>query len=311
MKKDSLKINVKESDMDTFFTVVFYYVDEIYQKIKPYLERPGPEPAFTDSEVITINIVGQMCSDSENAWHSFVRKNFGYLFPLLIERSRYHRRCKCLQQATELLRQVLSQRLGVGSEEWHILDSMPVPVCRYARAGRSFHFSEQFCVDHDRLYGHCASKGEKYYGFKLHLMVTFQGIPAHYVLAPASHHDVELAPEVLGSYRPGIGVGMDKGYVGLSKRLAFPEKYRLIVQPRKNQKVQLTKEEKNYLYRYRSVVETCNGILAGQFNLQFSRAKSAWGLTSRVAAKLASLTMAIYINHLLGEPLLHIKELIF
>jgi Transposase DDE domain len=40
--------------------------------------------------------------------------------------------------------------------------------------------------------------------FKLHLITSTQGIPTHYVLAPASHHDVTIAPEFLESYKNNI-----------------------------------------------------------------------------------------------------------
>lgn len=59
------------------------------------------------------------------------------------------------------------------------------------------------------------------------------------------------------------------------------------------------------------MVETFGSLLTGQFNLQFTRAKSAWGLTSRVISKVTSLTLAAFLNYLLGKPLLHIKELLF
>ena len=311
MKEDSLKVNVKEDKLEDFFLIVYFYVDEIYQQLQHWVRRPGPKPDFSDSEVIALNLIGQMVSDSENAWHRFVRKNYLHLFPDLTSRSRYHRRCKNLQQLTELMRLVMIQLIGAHEEPWHILDSIPVPVCVYVRAGRNDRFCTEFQVDNDLLYGRCASKDQKVYGFKLHLMVTIQGTPVHYVLAPAAYHDVDLAPEVLETYRPYISLGTDKGYVGLNKKLQCPEAYQLIIPPRKNQKMKLSKEEKLFLKKYRRIVETTGSILVEQFNLQYTRARSKWGLTGRIISKLTSLTMAILLNHLAGEPLLHVKELIF
>lgn len=82
-------------------------------------------------------------------------------------------------------------------QQWFIMDSMPVPVCLHARASRNLRFATDFKVDNNMLYGHCASKKQDVYGFKLHMMTSTQGVPMHYVLAPARHHDVAIAPELL------------------------------------------------------------------------------------------------------------------
>lgn len=308
---NSLEIKLKESNLETLWVVIYYYVDEFYQQVKQLVNRPGPRPQLSDSEVLTICIVGQMMSDSESAWYRYVRKNHSNEFPNLIERSRYHRRCKDLSQLQEIIRQMLVDRLGANQQRWHIMDSVPIPVCIYARASRNMRFCEEFAVDNSSLYGYCASKKESIYGFKLHLMVSSEGIPVHFVLAPAAPHDVSLAPEVLESYRQGITIGFDKGYVGLHKKLLRLEDYNLIVQQRNNQKEQLSKEEKSFLRQFRSIVETTNSLLSEQFNLQYTRAKSKRGLIHRVTAKIMSLTFAIFLNFLMGEPLLHVKQLIF
>jgi len=40
MSENMLKINLKESDLETLLTVCFYYLDEIYQPIKFLVARP-------------------------------------------------------------------------------------------------------------------------------------------------------------------------------------------------------------------------------------------------------------------------------
>jgi len=311
MREKTLEINLTESDLETFLTVCFYYLDEIYQPIKHIVSRPGPTPTFSDIEIITLNVVGQMFTDSEKAWHRFIKKNFLPLFPKLISRSRYHRRSKDLQQLTEVMRQILVDKLGMYFEDWHLMDSMPLPVCLRVRASRNMRFCEEFHIDNNLLYGVCASKKMKIYGFKLHLLVTCQGIPTHYVLSPAAHHDVAVAPDLIETYRQKIGIGFDKGYIGLKKRLQHPDNVKLIIPPRDNQKNNLTKSEKWFLAKYRKIVETTNSLLCEQFNMQYTRARSKWGLKNRIIAKLTSLTLAAFLNSLMGRPLLHIKELIF
>ncbi|KHF26856.1 hypothetical protein LR68_04314 [Anoxybacillus sp. BCO1] len=45
--------------------------------------------------------------------------------------------------------------------------------------------------------GYCASKKQWYYGFKLHLQVTNQGLAMGYVVTEASCHDVKAAETVM------------------------------------------------------------------------------------------------------------------
>ncbi len=205
------KDTLKNLNLEDFLTVVYYMVDNLYNAIASYSNRPGIKPIFSDSEVLTLNLVGQMFGDSENGWYKYVKKNYIHLFPHLVERSRYHKRCKNLQQMTELLRQQLIKLMNFDKSEFHVMDSIPVPTCVYARASRNMRWSQDFEIDNQHLYGYCAAKEERIYGFKLHLLQTVQGVPVHYVLAPASYHDVTVAPELLQTYRPNIVVGADKG----------------------------------------------------------------------------------------------------
>ena len=307
---ESLKLTLEEANLDDVLTVIFYHVDEFYNQVSHLVDRSGPKPTFSDSEIIALTLVNQMVNDSETAWYQFVKRNYKPLFPHLIERSRYHRRSKSLFKLTNLIRQMLLLHLDVHLQQWHLMDSMPVPVCGYTRAGRAHHFAAHFGVTHDTLYGHCAAKKLDFYGFRLHLMVTTQGIVAHFVLAPGSHHDVSVAPELLETYRPDILIGADKGYVGLAKRLSHPIDYQLIIQRKSNQSPN-TVVEKEFLARFRKLVETTNAQLSEQFHMQYTRAKSAWGLMSRVINKLTAHTLAIYLNALADRPLLAIKSITF
>ena len=153
-------------------------------------------------------------------------------------------------------------------------------------------------------------KREDYYGFKLHLFVTTQGLPVHDVVVPSSHHDVVLGWEVLESYRKYTLTLFDKGYVGLERRLTNSHDYQLVIQKKVNQRPN-TPIEKAFLRTFRKTIETTNSLLAGQFNMQFCRVKSAWGLTNRVIAKITALTLSIYINYCLDLPLLEVKNFIF
>ena len=82
---------------EDFILTAFVIIDELYFLLNAKL---------SDSEIITISICGELIGvDSENAWFSFVKKNYHHLFPGIGSRSRFNRTRRALLQTTELIRQ--------------------------------------------------------------------------------------------------------------------------------------------------------------------------------------------------------------
>jgi hypothetical protein len=52
----------------------------------------------------------------------------------------------------------------------------------------------------------------------------------------------------------------------------------------------------------RQVVETVNTWLVERFGLKRPRARSYWGVLTRVAAKVAAFNLGVYLNHLFARP---------
>jgi hypothetical protein len=57
-----------------------------------------------------------------------------------------------------LLQESLATDLNAFGDTLHIIDGLPIPICKFARA----HFSHIF--KEDVAYGYCAAKKEHYYG---------------------------------------------------------------------------------------------------------------------------------------------------
>lgn len=308
-----MEVNLEEVDLEFIFTAAFTIVDDLYPQIVPLSikNRPGPLPQLSDSEVISICLVGEMLMFSETAWVRYVHKNYRYLFPHLNERSRFHRRSKDLWILKSLFRQRLVAQLNGFNEPLVLIDSVPVPICHYVRAQRCKLFAGSADIMKNDLFGVCESKEEKVFGFKLHLLITVDGIPVTFVLAPACHHDVTLVKDVLDGFYYLI-VGGDKGYIGqeLADELLEKQGIRLISKKRSNQKLKNTPEEKYFLGKCRKLIETVNSILTEQFHLTKHRTRTLWGLMSKIISKLTSLTFAIFINRLCGRHLLQVKSIV-
>ncbi|MDF1515171.1 MAG: IS982 family transposase, partial [Anaerolineae bacterium] len=81
---------------------------------------------------------------------------------------------------------------------------------------------------------------------------------------------------------------------------------------RANQHQQLSKNLTTLINKVRQLIETVNGQLKDQFNVECNLAHSFYGLCARLYTKLTAHTLGIYINRLLGNAnVLQIKSLAF
>ena len=72
---------------EDFILLVYTIIDDLYQQFVPtsVLNRRNVGTAkLSDPEIITLSICGELIGiDSENAWYSFVKRNYRHLFPNL------------------------------------------------------------------------------------------------------------------------------------------------------------------------------------------------------------------------------------
>jgi transposase len=291
-------------------TYVYVVTDEVYQRVvAPYDTRPGPRSGFTDSELLTVSVVAELVGlDAETRCLASLRRNHPGLFPLLPERSRYNRRRRQLAEPTNRIRGAIMGR------RWRVLqaegagrcaiDSVPVPAVGFPHARHDHRWYGE------AAYGRVAAKKQTIYGFKLHLLISACGLILDFALAAANAADGTLAEQLL-SDKAGLTVLGDKGYINgpLHQRLAARNDLTVLTPQRRNQKVQLPEALTHAINRERQLIETVNSQLVNQFALQRNRAKSVWGLATRVHAKLAAHTLGLYLNYCLGRPLLALMDL--
>ncbi|HEV2149880.1 MAG TPA: transposase [Longimicrobiaceae bacterium] len=85
-----------------------------------------------------------------------------------------------------------------------ILDSMPVPICRFSRAKRSRLFAGQASYGKDSL------QPGTYYSFRLHVRICWPGVITGFELSAANGADVTAAADLLEQVR-GWALG-DQAY---------------------------------------------------------------------------------------------------
>ena len=204
----------------------------------------------------------------------------GYLSgPLSVSRfnRRFHALAHRLSDALDLLAALFA------SGTVFIIDSMPLPVCRRARAWRCRKVrGAEYC-------GYCAAKKEKFFGWRLHLVITPAGIPVSFDLLPASFHDLTPVHELMERLPSGATVYADKGYNSADDEAWIEGETGIRLVPRRRENMAPnTLAETARVQRYRGRVETVNSQLEA-WGVQRLHARTHEGWRSRCWPRLFAL----------------------
>jgi hypothetical protein len=275
-------------ELETLIIAVFCLVDDFARDLcrECRLRQRGPRPTLADSEVLTVEIVGEFLGlDTDQGLHTYFRRHFGHLFPGL----RQIHRTTFLRQAADLwaVKETLWRRLAAMAGHDPVvtlIDTMPVPVCRFARAHRCRSFRGFAAFGYDPV------AHQTYYGLRLHLLVAWPGVITAATLAPANEADRAVAPRLLAGLT-GWALG-DKGYWSPALRAELaPGGLDLIAPPRgKNPGAERWPA---WLVQARRRIETVLGQLTERFHAKRTRARDEWHLMARWLRKLASHTLAV------------------
>jgi hypothetical protein len=297
------------ADFTDFCLYAYVIVDDIVQEIAPLFRRPGPAPVFSDSELIALCIIGECKGwDVETELLSNMEA-YRELFPHLPEQSRFNRRRRNLMVAMNLIRRILLSQLDLAQDHYCVIDSLPIPAVQFHLVPTSTGDWPAYGAD----FGKVSTKKMTIFGYKLHLLITMNGLILDFELAPASASDLAVGFELLSEHTDLDVIG-DKGYISAYKAAELWQfnRIRLRTLPRSNQKKQLPRELRRLYNSIRQIIETVNGQLTEQLNIETNHAHSFRGLCARLYTKLTAHTLCIYINRLLGKPdFLQIKILAF
>ena len=184
-----------------------------------------------------------------------------------------------------LILETLGELCAAG--EAFIIDSMPVPVCKRARARRNKKVrGRQYC-------GYCAAKKEKFFGWRLHLICTPEGVPVRFTLLPGALHDLTPIHELTVGLPAGARVFGDKGYNSAADEASIlaATKVRLIPVRRANMKPHVWFMDELELREYRHTIETVNNQCEAM-GLQRLHARTNAGFDIKVHASLVALQVS-------------------
>jgi hypothetical protein len=282
--------------------VLFREVEWFCKHCPRHKKRVGRPPDYSDCLILKLVMLTYLTGlKGETAILRHAERFYGHLGPLPSQ-SRLWIRWRDMGGYIDAFRRFLLSKLGIDIEDMRIIDTIPVPVCRFFRRGRHRGF-----VEAD--WGYCASKDWYYYGYKLGLCMTTAGIPDFFDLFHARPHDVNFL-ETLVRYLDDCLVFADKGFIDQERSRRLEESQGvLVLTPKRSNQKQQTPLQSYVVNSYRPLIETVFSQLTEHMHLQGLGAKTGVGLCKRVLAVLTAFTLGIYINFVLGRPLLAVKEL--
>jgi IS5 family transposase len=293
-------------DLDTFLVTLYTVVDDMYQeKLRSMLpKRPGPEPGMRDSELLTLMLLAQWRQDSsERGFFRWAQLRLRPYFPNLPSRSRFNRRARALWQVLGMVYHTLVQSMPTDGL-YRILDATPVPVSKIPR-WRSSPFRG------DAAKSWCAAKQEWYFGYKLFLAVTPEGIITSAALTPANVGDRPGAESILRQEQHPLYLA-DKGFCSPEWERFWRECYgvQVLAAPYRNHRRAWPEHIYREMSSKRQMVEVVVSQLKGLFALERHRTKTLPGLWARIAAKLAAFTLGQWLNLRYHRPLLSLATLV-
>lgn len=168
-----------------------------------------------------------------------------------------------------------------------IVDSFPVPVCRFAQAYRCRLFGGSATYDYDEV------ARQTYYGFRAHVRLAWPGVIVDCTVAPADIHDTDGAEELLEQVQ-GWALG-DRNYWRPEVFERLRQHNLWLLAPFKS-----ANREKHawtrYLKHVRYRIETVFGQLVERYHAKRVWARDLWHFTSRWMRKLLSHTLAVFFS---------------
>jgi Transposase DDE domain len=285
-------------DLDTFIVGAFCTIDDALKDLPAdRLRTRGPAPVLADSEVVTLEAVGEFLGvDQDVAIYRFFRRHYAHFFPALcqVHRTTFVRQAANLWATKEWLWQYVLDQVP-HDPAFALVDSFPLPVCQFARARRCRRFRGEASFGKDFVIR------QTFYGFRLHVRLCWPGVISRIVLAPANVWEPAVVP-LLAQGTVGLLVG-DRNYdapriadelVGHGVHLLAPPRHKSR-DPHPHWNLVLSH------VRYR--IDTVFGQLTERYHAKRIWARDAWHLWSRLLRKVLSHTLALLLNQASPERL--------
>jgi hypothetical protein len=295
-------------NLDDFILTCSCLIDEmvpLVTKGKPLRQR-GPLPKLTDCEVITMELVGTSLGLSQDQEiFDYFRRHSRHYFPMLgqLTRTTFVRQAANLWAVKEQLWCWWRECMISYDASMSMVDSLPLPVCRFARAPWCVRFRGQ------ASYGKDHADRQTFDGFRVQAQGSWPGLLTRVFLAPANEADGEILPLLLEG-TTGVVLGDRNDW--LPELQAFLRtKGRALQAPfRKAHAPQAAAYQSPVLGRVRSLIDTVCGQLTDRCRMKRVWARDIWHLRNRVLRCILMHTVCLFFNQQEAAPSLQFDRLV-
>lgn len=306
-------------DLDTFVTEVYVMADDYckaYQVDWPV--RPGPTPALSVAEVITLALTSRWQRfASDRDFYRYAATHLRGAFPRLPAPSQLNRLTRAaLPWLLGFSHQVVT-RLQARACAYEALDTLGCATRHCKRRGNGWLAGEANL-------GYCNRLGW-YEGLNVILSHTPDGVITGFGLAPASTKEQPFAETFLAARAqptprlPEVGLPAlgwyvtDNGFCGVALHHHWQQAYgaRVISPPQRAQgRHPWPKALRRWLARIRQMAETVHEKLLHAFRFERERPHQLQGFRVRLAASVALHNLCIWLNVQRGRPKLAFADLL-
>ena len=228
---------------------IFCLIDDLLKGI----EHPEDiRRQVSDSEIILTAIVSSTSFYGNHSSAIRFMKQYGFI-PKMLDNSRFNRRLHKVGNLLYKLFEIVSSYFkDICCEMQYIIDSFPVAVCNNMRIMNCKILKEE------KYRGYTASMRNYFYGVKVQLLTTKDGIPIAFHFTPGKTGDAKGLGKMIDKLPPEACIYGDSAYtVYKLEDAAFERKcISLKIQRKSNAKRIDTLEQKNEKLKMRKRVET-------------------------------------------------------
>lgn len=268
---------------DTYIVTAYSVIDDV---LKAHGYTDDKRTNIGAAEILTVAVVAAKYFQNHHERALCILIKVGDIPPLSV--SRFNRRLHALSDWLYGIVTLLGELFATG--DVFIIDSMPLPVCKRVRARRCKKVrGKVYC-------GYCAAKHEKFFGWRLHLICTAEGVPVAFDLLPASLQDLTPIHELTVRLPKGATVFGDKGYIAAPDAQTIFEAcgVRLVSARRTNMQPNRWADDFD-LHLYRKRIETVYSQME-KMGIQSLHARTTLGFDLKAWASLLALAFTNIID---------------
>jgi len=294
-----------DADLDTLATALYVKIDDLLKdspQQAPWRPAVGLRPQISDAELATMCVMQSMLRfTSETRWLRYARARLRHLFPYLPQQPGYNKRLRKLAGTLNWLIRALAQDTSVWSDDVWVVDSTPIECARSRDVVRGSDLAGW------AEYGYCASHSRYFWGLRLHLVATLQGLPVAFALTGAKAderqvllHLLDADPDLLAA-RIGQTVIGDKHYYGREFEADLAQAGVNLLRPARQGEPERSGQQ--FFKPLRQTIESIFWTGKGQLDLEHHGGHTPGGVLVRVLQRLLALTAAIWHNDHTGQPI--------